>query len=119
MIRFSILLSVVLFTSCYNKPEIEGFDEHEWKTEINNCQQSKVAQAELLIENEDKLLGEGQAVIKSLLGQPDAHELYRRNQKFFYYNLTVSDTCPNIKKTSILSIHFDAIDRVKELTLVE
>lgn len=72
--------------------------------------------AQFIIENQDKLLGEGQAEVKGLLGQPDEHELYRRNQKFFYYDLTpTKDICQYRR----LSIRFDALDRVKELMIIE
>lgn len=108
--RFCIFLSAALLTSCYSAPEIEGFDKKEWNQEINNCNQSKVKLAEILLNNEEKLLGMGQASIKSFLGQPYANELYQRNQKFFYYQLTPGDTCSTIQTPLMLSIRFDAID---------
>lgn len=117
--KFFIPLLLALLTACYSKPEIEGFDEDEWKTEIKNCKQSKVAQARLLIENKAQLLGKGQSKIKSFLGKPHANELYQRNQKFFYYRLTPPDSCANVDKELMLSIRFDAIDRVKELMIIE
>lgn len=112
------LFLMIILVSCYSTPQIEGFDEREWRTEIQRCDQSKVTLARLLIENQEQLLGEGQAEIKALLGNPYANELYQRNQKFFYYKLTPPDTCANVEEELQLSIRFDALDRVKELMII-
>lgn len=115
------LFTALLLFACSSasSPEIAGFDVEAWKSRINDCSQSKVAMAETLIQHQDKLLGKGQSAIKSYLGAPYANELYQRNQKFFYYKLTAGDTCASVDKPLMLSIRFDAIDRVKELMIVE
>ena len=114
-----LLPFLLLLTSCYSVPEIEGFDRSVWLSPIRHCEQTKTALAELLLKNDSLLLGEGQAEIKALLGRPYANELYHRNQKFLYYNLTAGDSCANVEKALQLSIHFDALDRVKELRIIE
>ncbi|MEQ8470512.1 MAG: hypothetical protein RIC35_04970 [Marinoscillum sp.] len=111
-------LLLVLLCSCYSTPKIEGFDPDLWKVEIRYCDQSKVELAKVLVNHKDQILGEGQAQIKKFLGQPSEHELYRRTQKFFYYNLTPGDTC-DIKTPQRLSIRFDALDRAKEIMIIE
>ena len=68
--------------SCYPKIQVEGFDQSDWKNPLT-CDHNRMELAQLLIENQDEILGKGQAEIKSLLGQPEEHELYNRNQKFF------------------------------------
>ncbi|MEP5791783.1 MAG: hypothetical protein ABJ313_12670 [Cyclobacteriaceae bacterium] len=113
-----ILTLAILLSGCYTTPRIEGFDTDLWKTPIKYCDQDKLELAKILEKNEDKLLGEGQTQIKKLLGQPDEHELYRRTEKFFYYNLTAGDTC-NIVHQRRLSIRFDALDRTKEVVIIE
>ena len=118
MKALSIIIVIVLLTGCYSTPKIEGFDKDLWKTPIKYCDQDKLELAKILEKNEDKLLGEGQTQIKKLLGQPDEHELYRRTEKFFYYNLTAGDTC-NIEQQRRLSIRFDALDRAKEVVIIE
>lgn len=110
---------LLIISSCYSIPEIEGFDQKAWSTVITDCEQSKEPLATILLANEDKLIGEGQAEIKALLGKPAANELYVRNQKFLYYNLTAGDTCTNVDKALRLSIRFDALDRVKEIRIIE
>lgn len=112
------LITLIALCSCYSSPKIEGFDPDLWKVEIKYCDQSKVALAEILVKHKEKLLGEGQTKIKKFLGQPSKHELYRRTEKFFYYNLTPGDTC-DIETPQRLSIRFDALDRAKEIMIIE
>lgn len=109
---------ILLVSSCYSTPKIEGFDPDVWKVEIKYCDQSKVALAQVLVDHKEQLLGAGQAQVKKYLGQPNEHELYRRTQKFFYYNLTPGDTC-EIEQPQRLSIRFDALDRAKEIMIIE
>ncbi len=109
----SIFISL---TSCYPKIKIDGFDQNRWNQQLT-CENSRLSLGQILIDNQHELLGQGQAEIKSLLGQPNEHELYNRNQKFFFYNLTAPDTCANIEIAYRLSVKFDAIDRAKEILI--
>lgn len=115
MKNIHIVILILGLSGCYSIPEIDGFDESAWNAQITDCDQGKVQQAEIILDQQDLLLGEGQAEIKTLLGQPSEHELYRRNQKFFYYDLT-PQSCTEAKR---LSIRFDALDRVKEVLIIE
>ncbi|MEQ8239844.1 MAG: hypothetical protein RIA69_11565 [Cyclobacteriaceae bacterium] len=113
------IIVLISLTSCYTTADIPGFDQEAWLTEITTCNDDKVKQAELIVANEILLLSSGQAIIKKLLGQPAENELYNRNQKFFHYNLTAGDTCSNVEKQLRLSIRFDALDRAKEIIILE
>lgn len=113
---FPLLLTISL-SACYSIPEIEGFDKDVWQSEMS-CDTNRLAMVQLLISQQEKLLGEGQAEIQQLLGAPDEHELYNRNQKFFYYNLTPPTGCEN-RSFRRLSVKFDALDRVKEVMVIE
>ncbi|MFY0605405.1 MAG: hypothetical protein JXR10_01750 [Cyclobacteriaceae bacterium] len=115
----SKLLTVLLvlgLSACYSIPDLEGFDRDSWNE--NACDKPRSAQQDLIIMQKEKLYKEGQAEIKTLFGQPDEHELYNRNQKFFYYNLS-SPECNQEGKKLRLSIKFDALDRVKEVLIIE
>ncbi|RED93867.1 hypothetical protein [Marinoscillum furvescens] len=108
-------LMLVFLSACYSTPEIDGFDAASWEHSKLTCKDNRLSHAELLVSQQEKLLGEGQAEIKTLLGQPTEHELYNRNQKFFYYSLIADDDC--IAKR--LSVRFDALDRVKEIRIIQ
>lgn len=106
---------LITLQGCYSIPNIEGFDSAQWNKKLKSCNDNRLSQAEILIEQADKLYAEGEAEIKTLLGNPSEHELYERNQKFFYYNLT-PENCPEGRR---LSVRFDALDRVKEVMIIE
>lgn len=111
------LLLVILLTlsGCYSIPEIPGFEKEGWQAALSDCSGNREEMATILVANEEKLLAEGQAEIKALLGQPEEHELYNRNQKFFYYDLSKAG-CQPIQRR--LSVRFDALDRVKEVSII-
>lgn len=106
-----MLLFAFLF-SCYQVPEIPGWDQAQWSAMKQNCEMNRINLAEnIIMVNKTKLLGQTQNNIENLLGNPDRHQLYDRNQKFFYYSL-------DCNKTKELSIRFDALGRVKELQVL-
>lgn len=115
---FSCAVLLLLF-SCQPTLEVEGFNPEEWQNSLSSCTDSRVEMARLLVTHQNELLGSGETSIKALLGAPNEHELYLRTQKFFYYNLTPGDTCENVSKPLRLSILFDALDRAKEVMIIE
>lgn len=109
---FILLVSI---SSCYQAPVIEDFDKDAWIAEPENCSGYRLAVAEEIMVSKDKqnkLLTRNQNEIKNLFGEPDKHQLFNRNQKFFFYKLD----CEQRKE---LSIRFDALGRVKELQIIE
>lgn len=57
--------------------------------------------------------------IVELLGRPDRNELYKRNQKFYYYYLTPAPECANYNANSStrLAIRFNAMGLAKEIMI--
>ncbi|WP_258104616.1 hypothetical protein [Marinoscillum sp. MHG1-6] len=110
---------VALLTSCYPKIELENFDDLAWRQPLKPCDSAKLVLAKAVVDQQDKILSKGQAEVKGLLGNPDEHELYTRNEKFFYYNLTMSDSCGKAQSAKRLSIRFDALDRAKEVMIIK
>lgn len=115
-LKYVLPFFLITLLSCYPKIKVPGFDENRWNADLT-CEENRVELAKLLLQHQDQILGKGQAEIKALLGQPQEHELYNRNQKFFFYNLTGGDSCGNIEIFYRLSVKFDAIDRAKELMI--
>jgi hypothetical protein len=111
--RLLLLALVSALAGCYPKISLEGFDSEAWKSRQQDCT-TGLPQAELILKQQEKLLSEGQAQIITLLGEPNEHELYTRNEKFFYYDLGALH-CGESKR---LSIRFDAIDRAKEIAII-
>ena len=71
-----------------------------------------------LLRQKDKLKGLSQDDIVEVLGKPDQNELYKRNQKFFYYLLSPGKACGSDSTAHRLSLRFNAMGFAKEV-LVE
>ncbi len=113
--RFIFLFSLIFCFSCYKTPKIEGFDSNNWNISIS-CDKDRLEEGNVLIKNEALLLTSNQNEIQALLGNPNEHELYSRNQKFFYYDLKPKcDSVPGQR----LAIRFDALGRVNEIQIIK
>ncbi len=113
-----ILLSVV---SCGRKdlPSLEQVDLIIWKEDKLACTGKRASMMDAMNSQSEKLLALSQQEIVELLGKPDENELYKRNQKFFYYFLQPSKSCSDTvtidpKK---LVIRFNAMGLAKEVAI--
>lgn len=73
-----------------------------------------------LQQEKDKLLGLNELKVVELLGRPNENELYKRNQKFYYYHLTPSGTsCSGASDTTTVNliIRFNAMGLAKEVAI--
>ncbi len=98
---------------------MDGLDKTEWISFKTTCTEYRLEKTDLIIKNRDELMGSTQNEIESLLGAPEEHELYERNQKFFHYRLTPADTCTNTTSPiKFLSIRFNAVGKTNDLQLM-
>ncbi|MCA6414113.1 MAG: hypothetical protein IM589_00245 [Cytophagales bacterium] len=114
---FTILLLVLLGCS-KPLPTLEKIDLAKWKHDKWGCSKDRLAALPQLVNQKEKLKGLSQDDIVKLLGRPDKNELYKRNQKFFYYYLTPGTNCGRDTITQRLSLRFNAMGFAKEV-LVE
>ncbi len=117
--RFSFLFFVLIITSCGKSlPELENLDLNAWRNDKNGCGDYRSNHIEGIKIQKEKLLALDESQIVELLGRPDQNELYKRNQKFFYYNLQPGSACENAsEKASRLVIRFNAIGLAKEVAI--
>jgi len=111
----TIYLLLLLLTSCYSPPQIDGFDQTKWKNS-EPCSAYRIETADFLEVHESELQGFIQKEIDDFLGNNRKHQLDKRNGQFFLYPITV-DCGDSIPNTS-LSLMFDALGRVKEVQVV-
>ncbi|MDH5608302.1 MAG: hypothetical protein OEY56_02380 [Cyclobacteriaceae bacterium] len=110
--RLIRLLFLFTLSGCYQAPLIENFDAVKWQIALTDCTDyRRIEAAPLLVAQKEAILSATQNQVTELLGAPDRHQLYDRNQKFFYYTLD----CDGTKE---LSLRFDALGRVKEIQVV-
>lgn len=66
-----------------------------------------------------KLLALDEMQVVELLGSPDRNELFKRNQKFYYYFLEPAPECDVHGESPLkLSIRFNAMGLAKEVLIV-
>ena len=99
-------------------PTLEGIDLKQWKDDKNGCNHFREKLIDTLVSQKDKLKGLSEDDIIALLGRPDQNELYKRNQKFFYYFVEASSKCePSIETAKKLSVRFTAMGIAKEVII--
>lgn len=110
---------VALLTGCNNSPSIDTFDAISWRQDTKGCLGKRLNQLELLIDQQEQLLGWSENAIVDYLGPPDYRELYVRNQKFLIYFLEPAPECDTDGKVNPLRLYMrmDAIGQTKEISL--
>lgn len=95
MVRFSIVFLLFVAVACSNPlPALEGVDTSAWKDDKMGCSGRRQEMETALVKAMDKLKGLSEMEVIELLGRPDENELYKRNQKFYFYYVTPGPDCP-------------------------
>ena len=117
--RLGIVSLLFLFSCGKSLPSFEGIDLQAWKDDKQACQGTRTSMMNAMETQSKKLLSLSQQEVISLLGKPDENELYKRNQKFFYYFVQPSATCSNsnTQNPKKLVIRFNAVGLAKEVSI--
>ena len=110
----------VILSSCEKPlPDLKGIDSKSWKEDKGACNHLRSSMIEAMKAEKEKLLALNEMQIVELLGRADENELYKRNQKFFYYYLEPSPLCDTLKgkDATKLVIRFNAMGLAKEVSL--
>lgn len=115
----NISLLTILLTACGGeKIALENFDENAWKKDRFACGGDRGSLYENILAQKEKLLAHDEIDIVGLLGKPDENELYKRNEKFYYYYVEPAMRCGGATAGKRLVIRFNAVGLAKEI-LVE
>ncbi|MBL3658240.1 hypothetical protein [Fulvivirga sediminis] len=119
MNKYLLSFILIALAACNSKQiNIPGFDENLWQQDTNGCQKIRAEMTDSLEQHRDLLKGLSQDEMISLLGKPDKNELYKRNQKFFIYEIIDPEHCTAASKQHIyLSIRFNATGMAKEVQI--
>ena len=98
---------------------LKNVDLEIWQNDKRACAGQRSEMSDAIEGQAEKLLALNEQEIISLLGKPDENELYKRNQKFYYYFLQPSADCAkslaeNPKK---LVIRFNAVGLAREVSV--
>lgn len=90
-----------------------------WQQDKNACGTYRTASLDAFKSQKEKLLALKEMQVVELLGRPDKNELYKRNQKFYYYYLKPSPDCVKYspEDNSRLAIRFNAMGLAKEVII--
>lgn len=114
-----LLLSVVsLVFSCGKPlPDLSPIDLAQWKEDKGGCKNFRTSYLVQLTEQKDELKGLSEGDVIKLLGRPDRNELYKRNQKFYYYDLEPGKVCDTTLLNQQLILRFNAMGMAKEVSI--
>jgi hypothetical protein len=118
-LRLNIFIALSLALGACDKPlpQLTGIDLAIWKTDKNGCNGKRADVLKSLQEQKNKLQGLSEMQILELLGRPDQNELYKRNQKFYYYWLEPGKACGQNAESRKLSVRFNAMGLAKEIVV--
>lgn len=110
-------LSLLLITCGKPLPDLNPIDLVQWKDDKGGCNQRRLAFIEALKNQKDELKGFSEKDIIKVLGRPDHNELYKRNQKFYYYDIDPGKSCNDQVAGQQLVIRFTAMGYSKEVSI--
>ena len=121
MKKLILFMLPILIVACQSgdAPAIAGFEPYVWKRDKFGCASERVLMADTLVAQREKLLQLTETEIIRLLGQPDARDLYVRNQKFLIYLLEPNKRCTAAESVPVeaqaLHIRLNALGKANEL----
>jgi len=108
----------LLFIMCGKPlPDLSPIDLNQWKDDKGGCNQRRITFIDELNSQKEELKGLSEKDIIKLLGRPDHNELYKRNQKFYYYDIDPGKSCGDEKEGQQLVIRFTAMGYSKEVSI--
>jgi hypothetical protein len=115
--RWLSFVFLVLMSCTKDKITLPDFDEDRWKQDRNACHDLRGDLAETILEHKSLLLAHNELEVVGVLGKPDENELYKRNEKFYYYYIRPAPECKAGKNISRrLVIRFNAVGLAKEIS---
>lgn len=118
---FSLILLASAVVACRKPlPTLEGIDKREWIADSRGCSGQRLRVLDTLASQQKKLLALTETEVVELLGPPDENELYKRNQKFYYYAISPSAGCDGrADHSSRLMIRFNAMGLANDVAIVD
>ena len=121
-LRHSSIIALFLILSCCGngRTTLGTIDLVQWKSDRNACGGLRTRSIEEFQLHKNELLGLSETEVIALLGKPDQNELYKRNQKFYYYFLEPAAACASavaVSNPKRLMVRFNAVGLAKEVSV--
>lgn len=120
MIKFAWFSFFVFIIFACGKPlpVVENIDMQAWKSDEKGCQHIRTISIDVLKKQKQNFLGLSEMDIVNVFGKPDQNELYKRNQKFYYYFLQAGPSCKQPDADALrLVVRFNATGMAKEISI--
>lgn len=116
---FFIFLCIICCSMCTTKKKknnrLEKFQSEQWTQDRNGCSGIRMELKGQLLSLKHNMRGFKVDEIVSLLGKPDAQELYSRSQRFYIYFIEPGPKCGTPKDNpQALFIRFSALGIANE-----
>jgi len=117
-----ITICTLTFISCNRKEKkadrLQKFNTELWRKDKNGCFGDRLKLKNTFLSIRHNLRGFKSSEIESLLGKPDAQELYNRSQRYYIYFLDPGPKCQNAKSNpQALFVRFSAVGIANEFTI--
>lgn len=118
-LKHGVIPLLFLFSCGKALPTLDEIDLQAWQDDKKACSGKRTAMMTAMDVQSEKLLALSEQEIIRLLGKPDENELYKRNQKFYYYFVQPSKACSDsiTQDPKKLVIRFNAVGLAKEIDI--
>lgn len=107
-----------MFSCGKELPALEGIDQNAFKDDHNGCSGKRATMIDAVRKEKEKLLSLDELALVKVLGKPDRNELFKRNQKFYYYFLEPAPECKSGNAIALkLVVRFNAMGLAKEVVV--
>jgi len=119
-LKMLVYTTFIAFISCDKPlPAFSDVDLKIWNEDKGACLGKRAGMEDALQRQKEKFIGLTEMQVVTLLGRPDHNELYKRNQKFYYYLIQPSKDCgtANTENPRELTIRFTAMGIANEVSI--
>jgi hypothetical protein len=118
-IKYCIIFSAIIGSSCTKQPKLEGIDLEKWKADKGGCSGERTQAIDKLKALKEEIKGVSSNDLDDYLGKPDVQQLADRNQKYYVYFLEKGVHCETLQKPSegrSMAVRFSAMGMATEVT---
>ncbi len=120
-VAFIVVVFFYLTTGCKKKKDrkLQQFDSVSWINDKNGCDSSRLTMKDQVLSLKHLMKGLKVNEIETLMGRPDAQELYQKNQRYYIYFIEPGGDCSlnNGEQPLALYIRFSAIGIANEISI--
>lgn len=106
------------FSGCKRKIDLGRFNPEHWKRDFNGCDGTRESIYSFFEGVKPQMIGIREDQVLEILGRPNKQNLEERSKKSYLYYLTPGKQCVFRKNEArLIEVEFDALDRVKTISI--